>query len=364
MTRGRFQALAGLLVAAVCLAAAGAGATARLRRQHPARVSVGGNAAAQLESGSLPAVAVDSHGPPTTMVGSGDQVPTPAKAVSPGAAAPSHQATGGGSVFSGLGTWVDVFDYDPAHTGGRPTVSPDDVNRMAGVGVRTLYLQAARSEDPAAPGDLVDPGLLSGFLQRAHAKGMRVVAWYLPHLGDVGDDLRHLQAISGFSAKGQHFDGIGLDVEWRDGVPDAGSRSANLVELSARLRRATRLTLGAIVMPPVVTDVINPGFWPGFPWRGLRPLFDAWLPMSYWTERSPDSPYRDAYRYSADNVRLLRQDLGDAKAPVHVIGGIGDASTIADYQRFVSASSDTAAVGRSVYDWATTAPGAWPVLRK
>jgi hypothetical protein len=130
------------------------------------------------------------------------------------------------------------------------------------------------------------------------------------------------------------------------------------------MRGATHLPLGAIVMPPVVTDVINPGFWPNFPWRGLRPLFDAWLPMSYWTNRSADSPYRDAYRYSADNVRLLRQDLGDPAAPVHVIGGIGDTSTTADYQRFGRASADTATIGRSIYDWATTAAGAWPILRR
>ena len=61
---------------------------------------------------------------------------------------------------------------------------------------------------------------------------------------------------------------------------------------------------------------------------------------------------------------LLRQDLGDPAAPVHVIGGIGDTSTTADYQRFGRASADTATIGRSIYDWATTAAGAWPTLRR
>ncbi len=270
----------------------------------------------------------------------------------------------GVDVFSGLGTWVDVFDFNPAHTDGEPSVSPGDVDRMAAAGVRTLYLQAARAQDRRAPGDLTSPELLAEFLERAHDKGLAVVAWYLPHLSDVADDRRHLEAIVAFRAGRHRFDGVALDIEWRAGVPDPTTRSEHLVELSRQLREtAAGLPLGAIVLPPVLTDVVNTGYWPGFPWAGLRGLYDAWLPMSYWTERGGRSPYADAHRYTTDNVRMLREHLGDPAAVVHAIGGIGDESSAEDYRDFLAACAETGVVGYSVYDWDTTDPAAWAILR-
>lgn len=291
-----------------------------------------------------------------------------AGALSPGEeggkpAVPGAEASGV-DVFARLGTWVDVFDFNPAHAQGDPSVTPADVDRMAAAGVRTLYLQAARPQDPAAPGDLTSPDLLAAFLERAHSKGIAVVAWYLPHLSDVADDRRHLQAIVAFRAGRHRFDGVALDIEWRAGVPDPALRSERLVELSRHLREAAAgLPVGAIVLPPVLTDVVNPGYWPGFPWQGLRGLYDAWLPMSYWTTRGASSPYADAYRYTADNVRMVRDHLGDPAAVVHAIGGIGDESSTDDYRGFLAACADTAVAGYSVYDWDTTDAEAWAVLR-
>ena len=278
-------------------------------------------------------------------------------------AVPAEVVEAGVGVFSRLGTWVDVFDFNPAHAEGEPSVSPGDVDVMAAAGVRTLYLQAARPQDPRAPGDLTAPELLGEFLRRAHEKDMAVVAWYLPHLSDVADDRRHLDAIVDFRARGHRFDGVGLDIEWRAGVADPAVRSERLVELSRQLReKAAGLPVGAIVLPPVVTDVINTGYWPGFPWQALRGLYDAWLPMSYWTERGRSSPYADARRYTADNVRMVRDHLGDPAAVVHAIGGIGDESSADDYREFLAACEETDVVGWSVYDWDTTDPAAWAVL--
>ena len=284
----------------------------------------------------------------------------------PGPAAPGDEVVAAGvEVFSGLGTWVDVFDFNPAHAEDEPSVSPDDVDLMAAAGIRTLYLQAARPQDRAAPGDLTSPDLLAHFLEKAHSKGMAVVAWYLPHLSDLTDDRRHLDAIVDFRARGHRFDGVGLDIEWRAGVPDPALRSQRLVELSRQLReKAAGLPVGAIVLPPVVTDVINTGYWPGFPWRDLAGFYDAWLPMGYWTERGRSSPYADAQRYTADNVRMVREHLGDPAAVVHAIGGIGDESSADDYRDFLAACDETDVVGWSVYDWDTTDAEAWAVLRR
>ncbi|HUQ63023.1 MAG TPA: hypothetical protein VM121_04655 [Acidimicrobiales bacterium] len=271
-----------------------------------------------------------------------------------------------GSVYAALGTWVDVFDWDPDHTNGSPRITPSAVDRMAAVGVKTLYIQAARPEDEASPGDLVHPEILSSFIQRAHANGIAVVGWYLPHLSDIADDMRHLQAMIDFAPGGQRFESISLDIEWRNSVPDHDERSARLVDLSQRLRAAASgggMSVSATVMPPVVTDVINPAFWPRFPWNSIASLYDVWLPMSYWTNRSDDSPYRDAHRYTSENISLLRANLGDPGAPVHPIGGIGDKATLEDYQGFMAASSEQGAIGVSIYDFGTTAADAWPILR-
>lgn len=307
------------------------------------------------------APATTTTGPPPTTTtvpqASRTAVPLPAPAGAPG-----RDVT----AYAGLGTWVDVYDYAAEFqaNGAAPPIAPGAIDAMADQGVRTLFLQASKDDPRSPPGDLVHPELLAEFLTRAHARGMRVVAWFLPKLADVDSDLRHMLAMRDYQTDGQRFDGIAVDIEWRAGVADHAERSARLVDLSRRLRAATNgEALGAIVMPPVVTDVINPAFWPGFPWSDLGPLYDVWLPMGYWTSRTQESGWRDTFRYTDQNIALLRKDLGNPNAVVHPIGGIGDRSTDEDYRGFLRAATSRGSVGFSIYDYRTTAPSAWGVLR-
>lgn len=259
--------------------------------------------------------------------------------------------------YDGYGTWVDVYDFLPAMQapGREPAITPADVDEMADAGVRTVYLQAARN-DPRTPGELVHPRLLGEFLARAHERDVRVVGWYLPHFGDLDRDLSHLTAISTFEAGGHRFDGVAVDIEWTRSVPDARERSRRLVQLSRRLRSAVgEEALGAVVLPPVQLEDVNRRMWPGFPWEELAELYDAWLPMGYWTDRRPDSGWRDARTYTEENVARLREALGD-DAVVHPIGGIGDAATSDDLTRFAETLQEVDAIGGSVYDWATLSP--------
>jgi len=243
-----------------------------------------------------------------------------------------------------------------------PVVTPASLDTMAAQGVTTLYIQASR-DDERTPGILESPDTLAAFLTGAHARGMRVVAWYLPKKYDDGD-LARFQAIRDFRAQGQGFDAIGVDIEFRGDVPDTAERNRRLVDMSRRLREQMGdFPVAAIVLPPVVTDIINPAFWPAFPWTEIAPYYDAWMPMSYWTNRKPSSEWRDAHRYTSTNIALTRQHLGNPAAPVHPIGGIGDAATVADYQGFVAASREAGSLGWSVYDFRTTAPDAWAALR-
>ncbi len=265
--------------------------------------------------------------------------------------------------YRGLGTWVDSYDFDPAYVPGGITVAPTDLVDMADHGVRTVFIQSSRS-DRRATGLVSDPWLLAEFLLAADRTGLAVVAWYLPKWTDDDEDLDRLLAIDRFSVLGRRFDGLAMDIEWnRDGL-GAIERSRRLVNLSDRLRRTVGDDpLGAIVMPPVITDEINLAFWPGFPWAELAPLYDVWLPMAYWSFRTEE--HAEPGFYVSQNIRRLRANLGDPEAMVHAIGGIGAAdgsaivdpgeplATIDDLAPFVSALVAEGAVGGSIYDWAT-----------
>jgi hypothetical protein len=259
---------------------------------------------------------------------------------------------------------VDVYDYVPAfqRAGQVPAVTVDSVRDMARLGVKTLYLQAAQ-DDRRSEGDIVSDALVGELLVAAHRAGLRVVAWYLPHFADVQADLRRIEALRDFRSHGQRFDAVALDIEWTDDVRDVALRNERLVELSRAARSALGTeALGAIVLPPVLLEQVNPELWPSFPWREIAGSYDVWLPMSYWTLRSPTSPYRDAQRYTSDNITGLRADLGH-DVVVHPIGGIADASTAHDDDGFVAAARAAGAVGWSMYDFDTTSSDAWPRLR-
>jgi hypothetical protein len=279
------------------------------------------------------------------------------------AAEPAAAATVG--PFRGLGAWVDVYDYAPAFLadGALPTVTPASVGDMAALGVRTLYLQAAQ-DDPRSKGNVVDRRLLARFLAAGREHDVRIVAWYLPKFDDLDADLRRIRALSEFSSDGDEFDGLALDIEWTGSVPDAKLRNDRLVELSHRARDLVGgMPLGAIVLEPVLLEVVNPEYWPAFPWRQIRDDFDVWMPMTYWTNRNTKSGYREGFRYTDENIRRVRANLGRRDAAVHPVGGIADAVSTADVAGFVRAARRNDAVGWSVYDYATTTSGLWPRLR-
>ncbi|WP_448625127.1 hypothetical protein [Geodermatophilus sp. URMC 64] len=283
--------------------------------------------------------------------------PSPAEA-SPIEASPTGAAVAP-SPYEGVGTWLSRYRFTREFGGPAPPVAPADVDAMADAGVRTLYLQPA-ADDPRFPG-LLSSDLLGEFLVRAHARGMQVVAWYLPHFTDVDGDLRRLQEMLDFRASGEGFDAVAVDIEFTEDT-ELGPRKAALVELSRRLREAAPdVVLGAIVLPPVVTDLLNPGYWPDFPWAEISDVYDVWLPMAYWSNRT-EPEWSDPYRYVSENVARLRAHLGDECAVVSVVGGFDAAETAADYAEMARAAGERGAVGVSIYDWPTTPAEAWPAV--
>jgi hypothetical protein len=262
--------------------------------------------------------------------------------------------------YRGLGTWVDAYDYSREYRG---RTTPDAVDDMAAQGVKTIYIQAAKDRNGGEAG-VLSPDLLGQFLERAHAKKLRVVGWYLPRFVDANRDWGHVDAMLKFRSHGHALDSVGLDIESTE-MSDLKTRNDRLVALSAKLRQAAGgMAVSAIVIPPVVTDTINKNYWPQFPWAKLKASYDVWIPMAYYTMRGKQPEWRDAYKYTTENARLLREDLGDQNAAVHMAGGLGTDSTAKDYDGLVRGAKDSKSIGASSYDYAVTARGAWATLRK
>ena len=295
----------------------------------------------------VPAPPPDPPTPTTTVAAAPVRVAAPRPASSPAAA--------GVAAYAGLGTWIDAFDWSLTFGKDGPLVEPADIDRMADLGVQTLYVQTSRWN---AADDILEPERLVPLLDRARSRGLRVVAWYLPTFVDPATDLRRLVAAASLGV-----DSLAVDIESRD-VAGHAERNQRLVELSAALRQALPGTaLGAIVFPPVVMEVVNTGFWPDFPWQELAPFYDVWVPMAYQSFRTEASGLRDGYRYTAENIDRIRANLGDPNAPVHSVGGIADATTPGDVAGMVAASAERGALGGSLYDWRTTSPSLWPELQ-
>ena len=286
--------------------------------------------------------------------------PGPPSTSAPSDASSGTQPVSASSPYAGVGTWLSRYRFTREFGGAQPPVTPSAVDTMAAAGVRTLYLQPA-ADDPRFPG-LLSTDVLGQFLLRAHARGMQVVAWYLPHFADIAGDLRRLREMAALRVDGQGFDGIAVDIEFTDAVGLA-PRNAALVDLSRQLRAALPdVELGAIVLPPVVTDVLNTAYWPQFPWHELTDLYDVWLPMAYWSNRS-EGPFADPHRYVAENIARVREHLADRCAVVSVIGGYDVQETAEDYAAMAQAATEERAVGISIWDWPTTPPSAWPAVR-
>lgn len=290
---------------------------------------------------------------PSTSAAAVPTVPAPAAPRSTVAATPPPARTGQFTIepYRGLGTWVDVFDWTEDFTGGNPVIGPEHMQAMADVGVQTLYIQASRWDRDT---EVMERPRLLAIIDAAHQAGMDVVGWYLPALVDPADDLRKMIAVSKLP-----IEGLGVDIEALN-VKDPAERSRRMVELSRQLRAALpNEVLSGIVLPPVVMEEINRNYWPGFPWAELAPIYDVWQPMSYWTNRSASSKWRDGYLYTAENIDRMRAHLGQPDALVHSIGGIADKTTVDDINGMVRASQERGAIGGSLYDWRTTGAHLW-----
>jgi hypothetical protein len=272
-----------------------------------------------------------------------------ASAVAP--ASPAVEASV--DAYAGLGTWVDVYDA-------AAWAQPERVvEAMSARGVATLFLQTSnyrRAED------VVRPDLVERFIAAAHDRGINVVAWYLPSLSDLARDYRRaMRAIRFRTSDGDGFDSFALDIEARV-VRSPSGRTARLLGLSSSVRRSVgpSYPLGAIV-PSGRRMRLDPGYWPGFPYRGLAQSFDVFLPMTYFAYGPSGARGRvDTLR----DVALIRRGTRDPAVQIHVIGGIAGLARPSEVTAFVGTALACGVLGVSLYDFVGTRPDQWAALSR
>ena len=257
------------------------------------------------------------------------------------------------SVFGGLGTWVDIYD-------GAVYAAPESTAaRIAGRGVKTVWTETANY---GASVDVVKPAQLGRLVDALHARGVRVVAWYLPGHVNPALDLRRARAMVSFRTRsGQPFDGVALNIE-ATRLRDVGLRSQRAVSLARRVRQDAGDTPLAIIPFNPRGLERRPSTWPRFPWAELAAEADAFAPMIY--TGGAFHGFDATYGYVTRALRLLRFQTGDPDVAIHVAGGVADRLGPEELAGFATAvSDDGGTIGVSLYDWATTPRGHWRVLR-
>jgi hypothetical protein len=264
-----------------------------------------------------------------------------------------HRAAPSIDAYRGLASWVDVYE-------GSAWANPDAVVKdMKRHGVRTLFLQTGNSNSSGA---LFNRPAEEAFIRAAHARGMKVVAWYLPDMLDATHDYdRIAQAINLRTSDGQHFDSFSLDIE-STAIADESARNSALEVLSRKVRAlvGASYALGAIIPSPVAVAK-QAGFWDTFPYQSVAGGYDVVLPMGYYTFHGtgPSAARADALA----SMRILRAQPGCSTVPVHLIGGLAEKSTAADVSAFAAATQISGCVGASLYSWTGTTAAEWRALR-
>lgn len=268
-----------------------------------------------------------------------------------GTAAPEQRAAA--EVFGGLGTWIDVYDTALYRT-------PDLVaGRLAARGVRTAWIETANDRSVA---DVVDPAGLGRLVDALHARGITVVAWYLPGHDRHARDLRRARAMLSFrSPQGGSFDGVALDVESLR-LKNVTLRTSRMLDLVRRLRTEAGATpVAAITYPPRAFER-HLSWWPSFPWAELARRVDAFVPMLY--TGGGFKGYDATYGYVARSLRLLRNAIGGT-IPVHAAGGVANRMNAEELRAFTDAVlDDGTATGWSLYDLQTTTPAGWAAMAR
>ena len=256
--------------------------------------------------------------------------------------------------YRGPGAWIDRYDGAVLR---RPLRT---VRTAARAGVRTLYVETGSWRLPPDV-DVEHRAAISELIEAAHARGIRVVAWYLPALSQPRLDLRRsMAAIRLRTPSGRRFDSFALDIE-ATLIRSLRARNRALMTLSRRIRAAAGrdYPLGAIV-PDDRSSTVSPGLWPDFPHASLAGVYDVFLPMSYSSIRRKGGP--GVYGYTLANLAAIRERTGNPGIPIHPIGGLAHKLDREEAEAVIRGARDGGAIGASFYKLRLSGREEWRAL--
>ena len=137
-------------------------------------------------------------------------------------------------------------------------------------------------------------------------------------------------------------------------------RNRRALDLSRRLRAAVGQTMRSERSSRTREGWARRDYWQPFPYAELAAIYDVFVPMVYSTYRGdgPAVVSRDVTR----SMTILRTATGRS-SPVHLIGGLGHASSSgAEARAFRAPGLTLRPQGWSLYDFSVTAPSAWTAL--
>jgi hypothetical protein len=250
----------------------------------------------------------------------------------------------------GLHTWVDLYDY--GGTKG-PRAARRLVDRAARHHVQSLWVETSRYNTT----DIAYPRALGAIVDRARARGIKLVAWTLPLFRSVAADEDKARAAMAFrSPRGHRFAALGLDIEVDWGAP-AERRSERMLRLARHLEAGLATPLYGIVPPPI-GFAKHPEYWPEFPWPRLARHVDALATMGYWSYSSAP-----AGRYTRHVLTQTRALVGDPAYPIVVAGGLAESTSRRGAASFCREALGGSAIGAGLYDLDSTPRALWPSLQ-
>jgi hypothetical protein len=245
--------------------------------------------------------------------------------------------------ISGKGMWI----YQMKVTEGGDATRI--VAKAKALGLRQIWVRTGGT----IQGYYGDP-ILRSLLPKAHAAGVKVIAWDFPYLHDPVGDARRAEAALRFrTADGHQLDGFSPDIETAGEGTIATSRR---VEVYLGLVRRAAGSRPVVVTVPRASEKRMRTY----PYASMAKYADAFAPMVYWSCREPGE-------LALESIRRLSR-----LRPVHIIGqsydmGIeggrrGDPRG-AELWRFLDVGHRHGAIGASFYVWQTTTAEQFAAVR-
>ena len=268
--------------------------------------------------------------PPTTgcpvrpSTGGGTPRPLPPPAVAeaalPGPVPVRTKATSLDAV-RGKGLWVTPFGKEPLNVAA--VLAHARSSRVRSIWVRTGGSRQGYYGDQ----------FLRPLVARAHAAGIRVVAWDFPFLSDPVADARRAQA-----ALAAGVDGFSPDVETRAEGTYVTSRRLALYLSVVRAYAGGR---------PVVATVPRPSAARAdYPYAAFRPYADVFAPMVYWSCKEPGALTQQSIARLGRLLPVAPVGQGYDMGPE---GGRRGTPSRAETLRFLDAARRAGALGASLW---------------